>query len=262
MELIFTINLTGGFYAIIKKIFFMINIKDLQQNAIFIGNRKQLELEIVNSSKKYFEDPFGINKNILFYQVSDLQIKIDKIREIKKWVSQTFDGIKIVIISSFIWSEEVQNSLLKILEETPSNTYIYLISQNKYSFLETIFSRMNLIKVENSNSYLNLARELLQTDSNKRLENKNLKKILLAKVKTNQDGDEEGSRKDLEIQLEFFEALFKIYSDYFKNLNGEEKKIQIKYIQKFQEVEDLIKTEGISLNYFIEFFILFLPKVV
>jgi DNA polymerase III delta prime subunit len=234
-----------------------IDKKYFSQNTIFIGNRKTLESIVLNESKHFFEDPFSYNKKVLLYSTSELQIKIDKIREIKNWANQTFDGVKIVIISSFIWGEEVQNALLKILEDTPVSTCFYLISQNKYSFLPTVLSRVFVCNSENLNPYLKIAREVLSLENNERLENKNIKKILSAKVKSNSiDEDDDSVRKDLEAQLELFEAIFYVVSDSFR-----QQKIDKKYISKIQEIENIIKTEGISINYFIEYLLLIIPKL-
>jgi hypothetical protein len=88
-------------------------------NTLFLGNRKFLEETLEGEIKSFFEDPFGENKKTIFYKLSSLQIKVDEIRNIKNFINQTFDGVKIILISSFIWSNEVQNALLKVLEDTP-----------------------------------------------------------------------------------------------------------------------------------------------
>jgi DNA polymerase III delta prime subunit len=247
-------------------------------NTLFLGNRKFLEETLEGEIKSFFEDPFGENKKTIFYKLSSLQIKVDEIRNIKNFINQTFDGVKIILISSFIWSNEVQNALLKVLEDTPKDTYFYLISQNKYTILPTILSRVFVIRNKNiliedlnkktkskkEKNLFEIAKEILELQNNQRLEHKDIKKILSAKVKTikiTEDDEEENVRKDLELQMEFIENLFEVFSLHFKDLSEHEKKENLKYIKKFQEVEDLIKIEGISLNYFIEFLLLFLPKI-
>ncbi len=234
----------------------MIDKKYFLQNTIFVGNRKTIEDQIERETPVFFADPFGENKKVLFYKTSELQIKIDKIREIKKWSNDTFDGIKVIVVSSFIWSEEVQNALLKLLEDTPKNTFIYLISQNKYSFLFTVLSRVFICKIAGENIYQKIVSEIFSLNTNERLENKHIKKILLAKVKSiSEDDGDDGVRKDLETQLEFFEAVF----EYLKN-QYKENKLDKKYITKIQEIENLIRIEGISLNYFLEYILLAIPK--
>jgi hypothetical protein len=137
------------------------------------------------------------------------------------------------------------------------STCFYLISQNKYSFLPTVLSRVFVCNSENLNPYLKIAREVLSLENNERLENKNIKKILSAKVKSNSiDEDDDSVRKDLEAQLELFEAIFYVVSDSFR-----QQKIDKKYISKIQEIENIIKTEGISINYFIEYLLLIIPKL-
>lgn len=46
---------------------------------------------------------------------------------------------------------EAQNSLLKILEEPPANTFIILIVENKNLLLPTVISRCKMIEIKNEN---------------------------------------------------------------------------------------------------------------
>lgn len=58
----------------------------------------------------------------------------------------------IIIDSTNGITTEAQNSLLKVLEEPPNNTYIMLVTSNKEIFLPTILSRCKLIELENKES--------------------------------------------------------------------------------------------------------------
>ena len=72
-------------------------------------------------------------------------IKIDKVRELKKFLSQTpsVSEYKIIIIDPIEdLTINATNTLLKSFEETNHNTYIFLISHNVENVLKTIQSRV------------------------------------------------------------------------------------------------------------------------
>ena len=72
------------------------------------------------------------------------QIKIDQIRLIINWVSQTSQrgGLKIAIVSpAEQMNHQSANALLKCLEEPASNTLIFLVTARPGSLLPTIRSR-------------------------------------------------------------------------------------------------------------------------
>jgi DNA polymerase-3 subunit gamma/tau len=72
-------------------------------------------------------------------------VTIGKIRDIRRWCSEySADGkVKVIIIEGIENSgESVSNSLLKILEEPPSDTYFILISSNPGRIGQTILSRV------------------------------------------------------------------------------------------------------------------------
>ncbi len=72
-------------------------------------------------------------------------IKIDKVRELKKFLGQTpsISEYKIIIIDTIEQlTINANNSLLKSLEETNHNTYVFLISHNLENVIKTIQSRV------------------------------------------------------------------------------------------------------------------------
>ncbi len=76
---------------------------------------------------------------------NDKSIKIDKVRELKQFLSQTssVSEYKIIIIDPIEdLTINATNTLLKSLEETNHNTYIFLISHNLENVLKTIQSRV------------------------------------------------------------------------------------------------------------------------
>ena len=88
---------------------------------------------------KTHPDLFVIEKDI------NKSIKIEKTREIKNFLSQTasISEYKIIIIDPIeALTINATNTLLKNLEETNHNTYIFLISHNLENVLKTIQSRV------------------------------------------------------------------------------------------------------------------------
>ena len=78
-------------------------------------------------------------------QENDKFIKIDKVRELKKFLNQTpsVSKYKIIIIDPIEdLTINATNTLLKSLEETNHNTYIFLISHNLENVIKTIQSRV------------------------------------------------------------------------------------------------------------------------
>ncbi len=61
------------------------------------------------------------------FEMEKMQIGVFDIRSMKDFCYKTSEGVKVIFLSSFYWSDEVQNAMLKVLEETPPNTYIFFI---------------------------------------------------------------------------------------------------------------------------------------
>lgn len=71
-------------------------------------------------------------------------IPINQIRNISSWVRRSVSGSKKVVIleRAELMQDSSRNSLLKILEEPPQDTYFILISEKKSTVLPTILSRV------------------------------------------------------------------------------------------------------------------------
>ena len=54
-----------------------------------------------------------------------------------------------VIFEAHLMNINSQNALLKTLEELPANKHIFIISNQRKYFLPTIYSRSNLISINN-----------------------------------------------------------------------------------------------------------------
>lgn len=83
-------------------------------------------------------------QDVLLIKPEGKSIGIDRIRELKEWLSlKPSKGTRktAVIFEASEMTIEAQNSLLKTLEEPPLSTIIILTTQNKQSLLPTIVSR-------------------------------------------------------------------------------------------------------------------------
>ena len=58
---------------------------------------------------------------------------------------------KYLLLCGKVFRTEAQNSLLKILEESPPNCVFFMITESKVAILPTIFSRMNVKYIKKNN---------------------------------------------------------------------------------------------------------------
>ena len=86
--------------------------------------------------------------HVLYIQPDGLYIKVDSIRRINQFLSlQSFAPARLIIIdSAHQMNLQAANSLLKILEEPPSNVYFILISSYLSALPVTIRSRVQTLR--------------------------------------------------------------------------------------------------------------------
>ncbi len=78
-------------------------------------------------------------------------IKINSIRDVKKFLDMSFDEIPyrfVFILDAEMMNDQAQNALLKSLEEPPEGIIFFLITSNKEKLLQTIQSRCWAINFE------------------------------------------------------------------------------------------------------------------
>lgn len=87
------------------------------------------------------------HRDLLHLQKEDNKILLEQINKLEEFfVVKSNFGKKIAIIDDFdVISEQMQNKLLKLLEEPPENALFFLIIENKYRVLPTILSRLSLV---------------------------------------------------------------------------------------------------------------------
>ena len=117
-----------------------------------IENAKNYALENITGEK--------VDKLDIESYEPDKALGIDDVRDIQKRIHfkpLMGDRKAVLIIIPFGATIEAQNSMLKILEEPPESTLIYLVTNNHKTLLPTILSRAKVIEIKGSE---------IQTDGN------------------------------------------------------------------------------------------------
>jgi hypothetical protein len=216
---------------------------NFQHNTVVVGSR-------VNALEG-LRDFFSLNG--LYYERSDFELSVDEVREARRWIVGVGDEKSIVVLSSFYWNEEVQNALLKVLEDTPPDCTIILLGHKKSFFLPTVLSRVQVLELETENSYEDLSKNLLSQPSYLRLQDSKLKKLLAKKIESVEDDSE---RKDREAQILLFESLFaKVISSWRLDRDKFEKS----YINQLLKLSENIYNYGGNPTLSIEYLLLTAP---
>lgn len=92
---------------------------------------------------------FNIKANPDFLLMENLSFGIDDARDLKKWASgkPLVGEIKVSVIIAKSITHEAQNALLKVLEEPPAGTYIFINLENLGGLLPTLISRVRIIEI-------------------------------------------------------------------------------------------------------------------
>ncbi|MBT3851980.1 MAG: hypothetical protein HOF62_06210 [Gammaproteobacteria bacterium] len=81
--------------------------------------------------------------------------KIEGIRALNDFINMTNSVSKkrvAILFDAHLMNVNAQNALLKTLEELPENKHIFIVSNKRKYFLPTIYSRSNLISINNPSS--------------------------------------------------------------------------------------------------------------
>jgi len=101
-------------------------------NIAFISN------DIEKAKEKLIEE----YSNIIVFE--DNELKLALVKEIKEEAYKTTNKEKIILIKAINLREESQNSLLKLLEESPDKVRFFILTTSKYALLDTIRSRVEI----------------------------------------------------------------------------------------------------------------------
>jgi len=149
-----------------------------------------------NEENKYLIDEFKINSNNQSYKLINNnvhpnfflldneineEIKIEKVRNLIKFLSQSTDSknLKIILIdSSEYLNLNSSNALLKSLEEPSKNTFFFIIHNDASPLTDTIKSRSVKFKIHFTNSDKKIIFEKILQNLEINLNNKNIDKFL------------------------------------------------------------------------------------
>ena len=98
--------------------------------------------------------------------VQENNFLVEDVKEAISKAYMTSDNKTIIVLGAKLFSDVVQNRLLKIVEEPPKNKEFIIITKNKSTILETITSRLpiNTISYHNENIDIELDIDNLSLD--------------------------------------------------------------------------------------------------
>lgn len=90
---------------------------------------------------------FNVSANPDFLLIENHPFGIDDARDLEKWaIGRPFIGeVKVCLIITKNITHEAQNALLKVLEEPPAGTYIFINLENLGGLLPTVISRVMVL---------------------------------------------------------------------------------------------------------------------
>ncbi len=121
-----------------------IDIKNLHHAYFLLGNNKTAE-DFLNELFAELKIRTTGNPDVIFWR--DVVLGIDQARILKlRSESKAFGDKKIFVIASQQITTEAQNALLKIFEEPKPNTHFFILADRNI-LIETLLSRMNVIRL-------------------------------------------------------------------------------------------------------------------
>lgn len=118
---------------------------------LFISPSLVVRVEAIN--KILADNNLTPNHPDLFYFPHDSKLGILEARKIKEHFSlkpYSAKGRAVVMEDASFLTHEAQNALLKTLEEPPADAILILGAPSEHSFLPTILSRCQIVRVQNS----------------------------------------------------------------------------------------------------------------
>ncbi len=121
-------------------------------------------------------------------------LSVDEAREVGDLVRQAPIGgsTKAIVLSADRLFHEAQNALLKVFEEPPEGTYLYLIVPTAGIVLPTLRSRMQLLSGSAETPYV-LAEEFLSSGKKER---EDIVASLLDRAKSDKDDEKDAARAE------------------------------------------------------------------
>lgn len=165
---------------------------------------------------------------------------------IKDWHSndRVTEGKKICIIATKFINREAEQALLKIIEEPKENTHFFIIVPDASLLLDTIISRVHLVKVENSNhdKFIKEVLSFINSSPKERLD------MIAQIIKSNKDEDNSGQLRYY--ATSFVNELENIFYDKFKKDRSNKDLIFI--LEELHKSRDYLSTPGASVKMILE----------
>src|SRR5574344_890268 len=219
----------------------MKNIKDLfpeelNHSYVVEGDRDLASISIFNFVKEKHGDDIEV-----LYQTYD-SFKIDDSRLIHEWhLNKSINNQKrFCIIASKYINHEAERSLLKIIEEPNENTHFFIVIPNSSNLLDTILSRVHVVRIKNENLDGEIKKEAID------FINMSLKKrfdFISQKLKSYEDKESAVSRSYATIFLNFIELFF-----YEKLKNNNKDKNILEVLEEINNKRKYLSTPGASIK--------------
>lgn len=219
--------------------------KDNLHHAYFIESDKEIIPPLLNYFKE--ELNFNISGNRDFYFYTFDNFKIENAREIipiknEKSIS---GGKKFVLIYTNFFTNDAQNALLKMFEETIRDIHFFVICPNRQIFIPTLMSRFYLIKLENIDIQKNIIeKEFLQMKRKDRIAF--IKNFIDKIEKENKEREKEGKIEENSVRSEVLNFINKIESILYFIYKDKNLDKNIKIFEKIIDIKKALFLQGSS----------------
>jgi DNA polymerase III gamma/tau subunit len=134
-------------------------------NVVIGGDSRNFVFDILEKNLN-----FNIKANPDFLLIESESFGIDDARNLEKWVlgKPLLSDTKAALIATAVITHEAQNALLKVLEEPPLGTYIFISIQSLGGLLPTFLSRVRILNFSSKENISNNADKFFNSKINDR----------------------------------------------------------------------------------------------
>lgn len=244
------------------------------KSQVFLLKAKNRE-KVFNYFQERIESEF-LSKENLYLKL--MVFDIDKARSVISYLRNSFVTPHFVVLSFYSLNEQAQNTLLKVLEETPPQVKIIFIVPKGIRLLSTILSRVYTLELIEENFSLqensekinleSLAKVFLKTKKIERMNLLAVKELLSQKDEYAliSEAKERIDRESVEnFLLEIHQLLFKNFQNLLKesqlgNLENQKAiKAYLDYLEDILQALQYIKLNSSSAKFILEYLALKLP---
>lgn len=213
--------------------------KNLHHAYCIVGDAKEILNELETFFKK--ELKFQTAGNPDFWQgVYDVMKMKDAKTVIELHQNKPIAGDKkIFIISANFITEDAQNRMLKLFEEPRGDTHFFLVIPSANGIIETLKSRMNIVKHEGKSASMIDAKKFIKMPVGERTEE--IKKLMASIADEEQSKIEVGKFINaLEVELN-------------ENLRGKKTKENLEVFERIEKVRQYASDQSPSLKMLLEY---------